>query len=110
MLQRYKFTSLSTARARLFVFIVLVATGDFLCLQAQGTLPKNSPRVTEPAATQTYTDGGISVDFNIEPVSSRTVKGAELLAGTEALVRFRIHDAGNQSLSNLHPSVWLNKR
>jgi len=110
MLQSYKFPFLAIVRVRLFVIIMLVATGEFLSLQAQETPPKNSRRVNEPAATQTYTDGGISVDFSIEPVSSRNTKGAELLAGAEATVRFRIHDAGNQSLSNLHPSVWLNKR
>ena len=109
MLQSYKFRSLATVRARLLVIIILVAAGDLLCLQAQETLPKDARRLNEPVATQTYTDGGISVDFSIEPVSSPS-KGADLLAGMEALVRFRIHDAGNQSLSNLHPSVWLNKR
>src|SRR5262249_49941912 len=80
------------------------------CLQAQQKLPKDSPRANAPVATQTYTEGGVLVDFSIEPVSSETVKAAELMTGTEAIVRFRIHDARNQALSNLHPSVWFNKR
>jgi len=108
--QSHKLPSLATVRARLLVITMLVATGNFLCLKAQETPPKDSRRINDTAATQTYTDGGISVDFSIEPVSSRNTKGAELLAGAEATVRFRIHDAGNQSLSNLHPSVWFNKR
>ena len=101
---------LANVQTILLVIIIVVANGDFLCLQAQEKLLKDSPRVNEPIATQTYTEGGISVDFSVEPVSSQTVKPAELLTGTEAIVRFRIHDARNQALSNLHPSVWFNKR
>src|SRR5262245_9020229 len=100
---------LANVQTILLVIIIVVATGDSLCVQAQEKLLKDSPRVNEPIATQTYTEGGISVDFSVEPVSE-TVKAAELLTGTEAIVRFRIHDARNQALSNLHPSVWFNKR
>jgi YVTN family beta-propeller protein len=100
--------SVRSVRAKLLVVIIVVAGGNFLYLQAQGKPPQAA--TAKAVAAQTYTEGGVSIDFSIEPVASGTLRGAELLTGTEAMVRFRIHDAGNKALSNLHPSVWLDKR
>jgi YVTN family beta-propeller protein len=102
--------SFPRVKASLLLIIIVLVGGNSVHLQAQEKRrqPEAAPR--ERVAAQTYTQEGISVDFSIEPASSRTVKGDELLTGTDATVRFRIHDAGNKPLSNLHPSVWLDKR
>jgi len=92
----------------LLLVIMVVLSGGFLHLKAQEKLQKASAKLSDPLVAQTYTEGGISVDFSIQPVSSGTVR-PELLTGAQALVRFRIHDAGNQSVSNLHPSVWFDR-
>ncbi len=111
MIQCYKSRRLlATVLAKLFLVIVVVAAGNVFHLRAQEKLQKANAKSSERLAGQTYTEGGISVDFSIEPVSSETAEAAELLSGTEAIVRFRIHDAGNKALSNLHPSVWFDKR
>ena len=109
MLLSYKSRrSLAAIPNGLLVIILVVASGGFLHLKAQEKLQKASAKISDPRAAQTYTEGGISVDFSIDPVSSGAVK-AELLTGAEAIVRFRIHDAGNQYVSNLHPSVWFDR-
>jgi YVTN family beta-propeller protein len=102
--------ALVIVHARLLVIIIIATAGYLLHLQAQEKLPEAPAILSEPVAAQSYTEEGISVDFSIKPVSSNTVSRAELLTGTEAIVQFRIHDAGNKALSNLHPSVWFDKR
>jgi YVTN family beta-propeller protein len=107
----YKSTRLADkVRTRLLIVIIVLAGGNFLLVRAQEKSPQAATSQREPLASQIYTEGGISVDFSIEPVSSESSRRPELVTGTEARVRFRIHDAGNQALSNLHPSVWLDKR
>jgi YVTN family beta-propeller protein len=101
--------ALVIVHARLLVIIFIATAGCLLHLQAQEKLSKAAATLSEPVAAQSYTEGGISVDFSIRPVSSNRIS-AELLTGTEAIVQFRIHDAGNKALSNLHPSVWFDKR
>jgi YVTN family beta-propeller protein len=60
---------------------------------------------------QTFTQNGISVEFSIVPIAPRKSETPELLAGTEATVRFTIVDTGvGQPVSNLHPTAWIDRR
>ena len=109
MFQIHEFgSSISPITKAIFVIILIAACADLLSLKAQEI--QKTPAQLNPPMAQTYTEGGISVEFSLEPLASGRVQSHELMTGTEALVRFRIHDAGNQSLSNLHPSVWFDKR
>ncbi len=54
---------------------------------------------------QSYQDQGISIDFTLSPLGSTT----RLVAGSEALARFSVHDARNgQPITGLHPKAWIN--
>jgi DNA-binding beta-propeller fold protein YncE len=64
--------------------------------------------VNSGSVTQRVTQEGVSVEFSANPVSTGSGKGAELLAGTQSVVRFRIADAnGGKALTNLRPAVWI---
>lgn len=56
--------------------------------------------------SQTYTQGGISVDFSVDGQG----KKGEPVAGTEATVRFKIVDANGRALSSLRPAAWIDRR
>jgi YVTN family beta-propeller protein len=61
--------------------------------------------------SQTHTREGVSVAFSIEPLVVLPDKPFELLAGTEARVRFMVSDAnGGTPLSNLRPAAWIDRR
>lgn len=91
--------------------IVFVAASPFR-VNAQDKTRSSPPQTTVKGSVsrQTYTQEGISVEFSTEPVSPGKGKAGELLAGTEAIVHFRISDANSKALSNLHPNVWFDKR
>ncbi|MEK6337377.1 MAG: beta-propeller fold lactonase family protein, partial [Acidobacteriota bacterium] len=59
--------------------------------------------------SQIYTREGVSVEFSIDRVSINDEKASRLVAGTEATLRFKIHDAGNSPLSSLRPSAWIDR-
>jgi YVTN family beta-propeller protein len=94
---------------KLTMLTILLLAGDFshACGQAQTTPVKASAR-TSSQAPQTYTHEGVSVEFSITPLSSDR---REVVAGTEATVRFRIRDTnGGKALSSLRPAVWIDRR
>lgn len=96
-------------RLKLMTLAILLVAGNFsyACGQDQTPLAQTSVR-TSSQAPQIYTQEGISVEFSITPISPAR---RELVAGTEATVRFRIHDAnGGKALSNLRPAVWIDRR
>ena len=88
------------------------------------TVPVRSGSDESSVAVQTFTREGVSVEFSMEPLSSgagTTKPGAaanpgsgratELLAGTEATVRFKISgSSGGTPLGNLRPVVWIDQR
>ena len=78
--------------------------------QGQTIPPQNNSGVSS-TTPQTYSHEGVSVEFSIEPVSAEQGNATELLAGTEARVRFKIFDAnGGKGLSNLRPAAWIDRR
>jgi DNA-binding beta-propeller fold protein YncE len=94
---------------KLMMLTILLLAGDFshACGQDQ-TLPVQTSARTSSQAPQTYTQEGVSVEFSITPLSSDR---REVVAGTEATVRFTIRDAnGGKALSNLRPAVWIDRR
>lgn len=68
----------------------------------------SSPAPVNSGSPQRVTHEGVSVEFSAHPVLTGSGKTAELLAGTQAVVRFRIVDAnGGKALTNLRPAVWI---
>lgn len=64
--------------------------------------------VNSGSAPQRFTQEGVSVEFSANPLSSGSGKTDGLMAGTEALVRFRIADANSgKALTNLRPAAWI---
>src|SRR6267378_2090631 len=94
----------------MLAILFLVGNSSQTCGQGQ-TLTTQTSAKTSPGSPQTYTQEGVSVEFNIDPISSTKSKSGELVAGTEATVRFRIYDSnGGRALSSLHPAVWIDRR
>src|SRR5271167_1411876 len=100
--------------AELVILITLFLAAAFPqgYAQAKGNTkpPQTAVEETSPEL-QTYTQDGVSVEFSIEPFAFEKGKPFELLAGTEARIRFRILDANDgKALSNLHPVAWVDHR
>ncbi|HEV8482257.1 MAG TPA: cytochrome D1 domain-containing protein, partial [Blastocatellia bacterium] len=75
------------------------------------TVPPQTSLVEALPARQTYTREGVSVEFSIEPIVSGKVRPTELLADSEATVRFKVVDAsGGKALGNLRPAAWIDRR
>jgi DNA-binding beta-propeller fold protein YncE len=97
---------------RLLILTIILAGGNLLQVYAQDK-PTATPTKSTSGysdSTQTYTQEGVSVEFSIKPVSSGGENITGLVAGTEAIVRFKINDVTSKALSNLRPTVWFDKR
>lgn len=101
-----------TMYLRRVIIIILSLAAGFHPAQAQDRSKTTAAQTTGSSrGPQTLTREGVSVEFSIEPLSSEKEKSTELLAGTEATVRFKIADAnGGQALSNLRPAAWIDQR
>ena len=99
---------------RLTILVVFCLAGEFSQVNAQDSGTSVSPRSNsgEPArAPQTYTREGVSVELSVEPLSGEKERPARLLAGTEAVVRFRVFEANaGKPLTSLRPAAWLDRR
>ena len=97
---------------KLMMLVIFFLAGNFSATCGQGqTLAPQTGVMTSSGSPQTYTQEGVSVEFSVDPISSTRSKSAELVAGTEATVRFRIYETnGGKALSNLHPAVWIDRR
>ncbi len=96
--------------ARLLIVIALLLASAGSAVNAQDKSKPNLPpeRVRTP---QVYNSDGISVEFNVESVAPEQRVPNELLAGTEAQVRFKIVETtGRQSLRNIRPVAWIDRR
>ncbi len=99
---------------RYFIAIVLVLVGGLSPALAQegGKSVSTSKSARQAAHTsQIYDSQGFSIEFSVEPLSSDKRERRELLAGTEATVRFKIVEAtGKKAVSNLRPAAWIDRR
>ncbi len=97
---------------RVLLVIVLFLAPEWATVHAQDKSKPISPPGGQPArATQVHNAEGISVEFSVEPISSEKRDSNELLAGTEARVRFKIVEAtGRKAISNLRPAAWIDRR
>jgi YVTN family beta-propeller protein len=85
-----------------FFTVLLLLTSAFAGVWAQET------KTQKPAAPQTFTAEGISIEFSVQPVRSSLT---EPIAGEEATVRFKIAGTnGGVPLSNLRPVAWIDQR
>ena len=68
----------------------------------------------EPAAQpgpQKIVVEGVEVEFNITPLPATDQRAATLMAGQDALVRFRVTDkATGTAVAGVRPTVWLTQR
>lgn len=104
---------------------LLPAAALVLCMSALGLTParaqedKSGARPAPPsnAATpaaapgpQKFVKEGVEIEFTVEPVASAEGK-SELLAGQDAIVRFRVRDTATRTpLSGVRPSAWVSRR
>lgn len=118
---RHLANSIIGSRSRLAItylnvvtLVILFSFGESSSLSAQDaskTLGRQTGAEESSRARQSYTREGVSVEFNIEPISSEKGKPAELLAGTDATVRFTIVDEKDgKALSSLRPTAWIDQR
>ncbi len=99
-------------RRQIFVVIVLLS-GAFFQVNAQ--VKSNALHTANPSElprkSQTYTHEGVSVEFSVEPIAPRKSDKTELLAGTEATLRFKFIDANEgKPINNLRPAAWIARR
>jgi DNA-binding beta-propeller fold protein YncE len=105
---------MKTAALGLAVFTILSLAGECPHVHAQDQSRTNVSQTgstDSSRASRIYTQEGISVEFNLEPVTLESGGPAEVQAGTDARVQFTIADAaGGKPLSNLRPAVWIDRR
>jgi YVTN family beta-propeller protein len=76
-----------------------------------GAEPKPTPAALPAPARgpQKLVREGVEIEFTVEPVAQGT--GAELTAGQDAVVRFRVRDtATGTPLSGVRPAAWVSRR
>ena len=61
-----------------------------------------------PQKPQKFVHNGVEIEFNVEPVVKH---GSGLMAGEDAIFRFKIRDAATRTLlSNVRPAAWVAQR
>lgn len=69
----------------------------------------NVPAQQKTDTSQTFTQEGVSVTLSVE--SAAAARKTEVMAGTEATVRFKIVDINSgRALSSLRPTAWIDRR
>lgn len=96
---------------KLFITVVLLLAADLPSTAAQD---RNSTQETDGRAArapQIYAGQGISIEFSVEPRTSKKGEHSNLLAAEEATLRFRIVEtSGGKALGNLRPAAWIDRR
>ena len=96
---------LATAHLKLAIILTALLAVSFSQAYAQQASSEKA------GATQRYTREGIAVEFSVDALAPDKAKAHELLAGTEATVRFKITDTSTgKALSNLRPTAWIDQR
>lgn len=77
--------------------------------------PQKAKRAAGPIApssfSQSFEKGGVIIDYTIHSVSGANGKDPGLIAGSNAMVTFKVQDARtHQPLSGLHPNAWISRR
>lgn len=103
-------------RIRLWLAVasILFLAGVVPQVYGQDRATQSKPDIVpEPSSRppRTYTSEGISVEFGVDPLSVGGQTPADLLAGAQVRVRFKILDAnGGQGLPGLRPTAWIDRR
>lgn len=99
-------------RFLIVLFVLLIAVLPQASAQ-DGNKKASTKTVSAPTsrAPETYTGQGISIEFSVEPGPSENSDRAKLMAGGEAIVRFKIVEtSGSNALGNLRPAAWIDQR
>lgn len=96
---------------RFFIIIFLLLLVDLSRASAQDTYSTQKTNGQVVRAPQIYNGQGISIEFSVEPHTSKKGEHANLLAGQEATMRFRIVEtSGGKALGSLRPAAWIDQR
>jgi YVTN family beta-propeller protein len=96
---------------RFFIIISLLLVADLSRASAQDTNSTQKTNGQVGRAPQIYNGQGISIEFSVEPRTSKKGEHANLLAGQEATMRFRIVEtSGGKELGSLRPAAWIDQR
>ena len=98
-------TQSTTLRAILFILTAAsLALGQTAAGQDQPVY-RAKPLLTLP---QRFEKEGIAIDFSIKKMESDKAKDQELLAGSDAIVTFRVTDSRTgQPVTGLRPNAWI---
>jgi YVTN family beta-propeller protein len=90
-------------RTTLTTALLVCALGTvFITARAQDN------KTSGPQKSQKIVHNGVEIEFNVEPVEKR---GSGLMAGEDAIFRFKIRDAATKTpLSNVRPAAWAAQR
>lgn len=100
-------------RVKLLIVIgLLLLTPGWSAVHAQvKTKPIPPPDQSSARAPQVRNTEGISVEFTIGPISPEKGDRNELLAGTEAQLKFKILETtGGKAIRNVRPAAWIDRR
>jgi YVTN family beta-propeller protein len=101
--------SITSRRLEIVIALLLASSPAIYAQQASKPVP--SAVEQSARAPQIYKAEGISVEFGSEPIPSSKRNSNELVAGEDAIIRFRIKEtSGGKGLSNLRPAAWLDLR
>ncbi|HVQ38835.1 MAG TPA: cytochrome D1 domain-containing protein, partial [Pyrinomonadaceae bacterium] len=105
-------TTLSGGLRVHLLIVILLLLACWSTVQTQGlskpTLPQDKSSARAP---QIRNSDGISVEFSIDPISAEKRDRNELLAGTEAQIRFKIVEVtGGKSIRTVRPAAWIDRR
>lgn len=72
---------------------------------------KAAPLKAPSSIAERFDKEGIAIDYSIKSIPGRDDKDSGLVAGTDALVTFRVTDArSGQAITGLHPNAWISAR
>jgi YVTN family beta-propeller protein len=118
-----KRSGISVQTKLLRAMLILLAPTSLVA--AQQTAPRDEPFYNQkPSETRDKTSAGnpkpssqrfekqgIAIDFSIKPIDADKANDQGLVAGSDAIVSFRVTDAHTgQPITGLHPNAWISAR
>ena len=112
-----RLSSFPTPAAALLSLLLLAAPNGPTLAQSSGAVPPATVPATLPKTLagdfkpQRFAKEGVSVEFAVGPLGGADGKPSGLVAGSDALVTFRLTDARTGTpLAGLRPNAWIARR